>query len=653
MKNLMAMIVGGVLFTFFVASLGNAQELTKVGEVMGEFSRAWDIAFSADGNYAFIPGKGELDPAVWIIDITKPDDPFVTGILDIPNLDSQVPEAWAVKVVGNSLYVAAFKAGLWIYDISDPTDPQEKGGYVEEVESRGLSIVGNYAYVAEAWHGLRILNIEDPENPVQVALYNTNLDALGEVDGKSDAEFHDVKVVGNYAYCAGGNFGLVIVDVSDPASPKGVSYCCDKELIGGGSWARGVEIVGKYAYLGDNGAGLRIVDISDPAEPYEVGFFISEEGGESWKSQVIGNYAYVPYKNEFFILDISDPTDPFEAGHDALDDRGQGVLVKDGYAYVVSAISLSIFDVSAFAPESGLVGHWAFDEMSGPLAGDGSGMSGNGVLEGGAGWAAGVVGAGAIQFNGIDSWVRVSYTAALDFTDQITIAAWMHLDDAEARQNVLQKGSIAIGEVKGGAFTNVLKIDDTWNIYPYSSDAAGYTGAWHHIAMTYDGAEVVNYMDGQVDGTFEQTGTIMPYTVDLGIGTNSPWGDAMFHGSIDDVRIYKKALTASEIQEMYTSTSVEKRITTQIPSEMVLAQNYPNPFNPATSIDYFLPNNAGVSLKVYNLIGKEVATLLNHVQQSAGSYSIHFDASNLNSGIYIYQLKAGSSVLTRKMMLVR
>jgi hypothetical protein len=90
----------------------------------------------------------------------------------------------------------------------------------------------------------------------------------------------------------------------------------------------------------------------------------------------------------------------------------------------------------------------------------------------------------------------------------------------------------------------------------------------------------------------------------------------------------------------------------KIPLSFVLNQNYPNPFNPSTTIQYAIPNPEHVILKVYNVLGKEVATLVNG-NKSAGEYNISFNGSNFASGIYFYRITAGSFTDTKKLILLK
>jgi photosystem II stability/assembly factor-like uncharacterized protein len=91
----------------------------------------------------------------------------------------------------------------------------------------------------------------------------------------------------------------------------------------------------------------------------------------------------------------------------------------------------------------------------------------------------------------------------------------------------------------------------------------------------------------------------------------------------------------------------------QIPKNYNLSQNFPNPFNPSTIIKYQIPQNSFVSLKVYNSLGQEAATLVNGMI-NAGTYEVQFNASNLSSGVYYYVIKAGNNFIqTKKMILIK
>ncbi|MBK6539666.1 MAG: T9SS type A sorting domain-containing protein [Ignavibacteria bacterium] len=89
-----------------------------------------------------------------------------------------------------------------------------------------------------------------------------------------------------------------------------------------------------------------------------------------------------------------------------------------------------------------------------------------------------------------------------------------------------------------------------------------------------------------------------------------------------------------------------------IPESIKLYQNYPNPFNPGTNINYDLPDNNYVSLKVFDALGKEVATLVNE-KQNAGSYSVDFNGEGFPSGVYFCKLSAGEYSEIKRMVLIK
>ncbi len=127
----------------------------------------------------------------------------------------------------------------------------------------------------------------------------------------------------------------------------------------------------------------------------------------------------------------------------------------------------------------------------------------------------------------------------------------------------------------------------------------------------------------------------------------------------DDISSIRATAVAYRLKQMdfdgRSDYSDEVMVKDLIPMQYSLSQNFPNPFNPSTVIDYAVPENAFVSIKVYNSLGQEVSTLVNENKQ-AGTYRVNFNASGLPSGVYYYILRAGSNnefVKTNKMILLK
>ncbi|MCH8524724.1 MAG: phospholipase D-like domain-containing protein [Balneolales bacterium] len=99
-------------------------------------------------------------------------------------------------------------------------------------------------------------------------------------------------------------------------------------------------------------------------------------------------------------------------------------------------------------------------------------------------------------------------------------------------------------------------------------------------------------------------------------------------------------------------TTTDFSVSADLPGEVVLSQNYPNPFNPSTSIRFELPVSDQIRLEVYDVLGQRIAVLVDGAMQ-AGVHEVRFDGANLSSGVYVYRLQAGNTVLTRKMMLIK
>jgi hypothetical protein len=119
--------------------------------------------------------------------------------------------------------------------------------------------------------------------------------------------------------------------------------------------------------------------------------------------------------------------------------------------------------------------------------------------------------------------------------------------------------------------------------------------------------------------------------------------------NFDYCKVCADAIAKNIIQISGTTNITEN---TNIPYNFVLSQNYPNPFNPSTNIRYTLPQESNVAIKVYDILGREVATLVDE-HKSAGTYNIQFNASILSSGIYIYRIVASNFVQSKKMVLLK
>ncbi|HCA43370.1 MAG TPA: hypothetical protein DEP28_08985 [Bacteroidetes bacterium] len=119
----------------------------------------------------------------------------------------------------------------------------------------------------------------------------------------------------------------------------------------------------------------------------------------------------------------------------------------------------------------------------------------------------------------------------------------------------------------------------------------------------------------------------------------------------------KEELQKNYHKDIYTILGVENTDNnsssqSELPTEYSLSQNFPNPFNPVTTISYQIPTDGIVNLKVYDILGKEVATLVSEMKR-AGSYQVVFNGNNLASGIYFYKIQSGNFNQVKRMMLIK
>jgi hypothetical protein len=120
-------------------------------------------------------------------------------------------------------------------------------------------------------------------------------------------------------------------------------------------------------------------------------------------------------------------------------------------------------------------------------------------------------------------------------------------------------------------------------------------------------------------------------------------------GEAGDVTYLRGCVIAGDTFGTVVSVPIEKQM---LPTNFKLYQNYPNPFNSSTTIRYYLPKETNVSLRIYNLLGQEIACLVEEIQE-LGIYQVAFDASSLPTGVYTYILRAGNFMMSRRMIILK
>jgi hypothetical protein len=216
----------------------------------------------------------------------------------------------------------------------------------------------------------------------------------------------------------------------------------------------------------------------------------------------------------------------------------------------------------------------------------------------------------------------------------------------------------------GNLIVNAISIDGTsnpdsalivdFNYFPNEFLTPGYSRTYNFDKLTKDSVVSVTETVTVPAGTFNNCIVILETQFDsTGIIDFQEYHYYAYGvGEVKKVRTIPNDHAHTDVLMSYVVSGVNDEVSNQTPDNYLLSQNYPNPFNPSTVIKYQLPVEGNVTLKVFDVLGNEVASLLNEYQ-TEGSYDIQFDAGKLTSGIYFYQLQAGSFTETKKLLLLR
>ena len=183
-----------------------------------------------------------------------------------------------------------------------------------------------------------------------------------------------------------------------------------------------------------------------------------------------------------------------------------------------------------------------------------------------------------------------------------------------------------------------LIADNNQNVY-VTGGSVGQSSAWE------DYGTVKFDSDGMIKWVARYDGPGNGLDISYGIALDNEGNVIVCGSSLDSVSEDYVTIKYSQV----TGISPNDKALTD---DYNLFQNYPNPFNPATRLSFVTSTSSFVSLKVYDVLGNEVATLVNE-EKPAGKYEMDFDASSLPSSVYFYQLRAGNFIQTKKMILLR
>lgn len=316
-------------------------------------------------------------------------------------------------------------------------------------------------------------------------------------------------------------------------------------------------------------------------------------------------------------------------------------------------------------PSNGMIHFWPLDDKVGSEATNLSGSQ-NGLLVGPMLRKNGGILAGAAEFDGIDDYMDLG---SIDIGgNELTLALWIKADNFDVFD--ARFISKATGVHDADHYWMLSAIDE--NAIRFRLKAGGIThvlatgagelaaGQWIHIAATYDGSSMRIYKDGVEVARRAKSGQLdVDPVVSAAVG-NQPTGAGSrpFDGCIDDVRIYNRALTGSEIRELANLHLTSIEAVGAAPHHFELFGNFPNPFNPFTTIRYSVPAGGGhVKIAVYDVRGRLVNTLVDAVQ-TAGVKTVLWDGRNAGgrdvaSGLYFCRMTGADYAHTHKMVLIR
>ena len=325
--------------------------------------------------------------------------------------------------------------------------------------------------------------------------------------------------------------------------------------------------------------------------------------------------------------------------------------VKDKAATPNFTIAGSAYDFTYTPLSSDIIAYYSMDDTRVDTLFDATENANDGIFMSTTSVAPGFSG-NSLMFNGTDDYVQFAQSPSFDLPGGlVSVSVWTKLEYLPTEM-LLGTGPLfdshddqyVMYEDKGNKELRFKVTSTAGAARPGIPQADLISGQWINAVGVFNGTDAMIYLNGVKKGTLPLTGTVKPGQVAM-IGKSAISGTiSYFRGSIDNVSIYNKALSQTEVEEIYATHKIAAKNLVSvvesgkfIPQEFSLSQNYPNPFNPTTTIKFDVPQASIVKILLYDILGREVATLVNE-SYAPGNYSTQFNAGKFASGVYIYRM---------------
>jgi len=397
---------------------------------------------------------------------------------------------------------------------------------------------------------------------------------------------------------------------------------------------------------------------ADPSTPVSFTVTAVDSDGDAITG-LTADLSYLPVGNNAVFTPNGNNTSGLFTWTPAASDSGVFVVIFH------SANALADVAATTFTVKTRLRGYWRLDGSGTDAAGPEDLTAVGGVT-----YAAGKIGSAAdISGAGAGRLTRSALGSGYDVTGGgFTFECWVNVRSlafgidpriAFAGSTGASYWEIHVCDEGCTTGTARLRLVTPSTTTELQSNANINNAAWHHLAATYDGSKLRLYVDGVLDDSLAQGGISIPTsggTLSLGA---RPAGENQFDGLIDDVRIWARARTQAEIQaSMNQALSIPTGVQDGAPAfRNALLPNRPNPFNPSTRIEFELARAGQARIRVFDVSGRRVATLLDG-NLAAGWHTVFWSGRDdegrpVASGVYLYRVEAPGFTRTRKMALLK